>query len=93
MVKNKKTEICGEVKEIHYDDVIKKLNLELAFDSIGSPIIVFQDWTKYNDSKDLFRLHIKEAVELKSMIDNLIIDWTLHKIEAVEEDEDDVGYY
>jgi len=63
----------GEVKEIRYDKKIGKLNLMLAEDN-GIPLIIFQDWTG-DESKDLFKLHIKEAVELKSIIDNLIISY------------------
>lgn len=81
MVKKYKL-ICGHTKEINYDDKIKKINLELAYDNIGTPIIIFGDWT--NKGKDLFTLHIKEAVELKSIIDNLIIDYHENEIEELK---------
>jgi len=64
--------ICGTEMELMYGKV-KKLNLELAKDELGCPAIIFQDWT--GKSKDLFRLHLKEANELKSVIDNLILDY------------------
>ncbi len=70
----KAKEICGTEKVINYDKKIKKLNLMLAKDEFGCPIIIFQDWTGV-DSKDLFRLHIKEAIELKSDIDMLVINY------------------
>jgi poly(3-hydroxyalkanoate) synthetase len=54
------------------DKRIKELNLELAKDSVGTPLIIIQDWT---NEKDIVRLHIKEAIELKSMIDRLVLDW------------------
>jgi len=74
--------ICGEVKQLCYDKKVDKLNLELAIDGIGCPVIIFEDWTKKNKSKELFRLHIKEAIELKAVIDNLIFDYvTLEKEE------------
>jgi uncharacterized protein (DUF2249 family) len=66
--------LCGQVKELLYDHKVKNLNLQLVKDNTGSPIIIFEDWTNKEDGKELFRLHIKEAIELKSMIDNLIID-------------------
>lgn len=66
-------EICGEVKEILYDKKINKLNLQLARDKNNSPVIIFQDWTK-DRVRNLFTLHIKEAVEMKAIIDNLIIE-------------------
>ena len=88
----KEIEICGEYKELFYDKKVKILNLELAKDSIGSPIIIFQDWTKKNKSKELFRVHIKEAIEIKAIIDNLIIDYyeellekSIEELKSVEE--------
>ena len=80
----KEIEICGEYKELVYDKKVKILNLELAKDSISSPIIIFQDWTKKNKSKELFRVHIKEAVEIKAMIDNLIIDYYEELLEGLK---------
>jgi len=71
--------ICGEDKDIYYDKKVKRLNLELV-NNKGCPLIVFQDWTG-KDSKHLFALHLKEAVELKAIIDNLVIDWTEDRIE------------
>jgi len=66
------TEICGEVLNINYDDKIKIINAELAQDSIGTNLIILQDWTK--KSKNIITLHIKEAIELKGVIDRLIYD-------------------
>ena len=80
----KEIEICGEYKELVYDKKVKILNLELAKDSIGSPIIIFQDWTKKNESKELFMVHIKEAVEIKAMIDNLIISYYEELLEELK---------
>jgi len=69
--------ICGEVKDLFFDKNIKKLNLELVKltdkHSNYHYEIHFQDWSKI-ESKTLFKLHIKEAIELKSMIDNFIVD-------------------
>ena len=75
----KEIEICGEYKELFFDKNLRILNLELAKDSIGSPIIIFQDWTKKNKSKDLFRVHIQEAIEIKAMIDKLIVNYLEEK--------------
>lgn len=58
-----------------YDNKIKKLNLELGVDRIGTPLIQLQDWTKKNKSKPLVTLHIKEAIELKAVIDNLVFNY------------------
>jgi len=79
----KEIEICGEYKDLVYDKKVKRLNLELAKDKIGSPIIIFQDWTK-GKSKELFRVHIKESIELKAMIDNLIISYHEELMEGLE---------
>lgn len=68
--------ICGETTDIIYDEHISKLNLELALDPIGTPVILFEDWTK--KGKELFTLHIKEAIELKGMIDNLVVDYFMY---------------
>lgn len=75
MEKKKYHIICGQVIDLMYDEKIKKLNFELAKDKNGAPIIILQDWTKVNASKDLVKLHIKEAVEIKAVIDNIIIDY------------------
>lgn len=70
----KEQDLCGEEKEIFYDTKVKKLNLELCIDKLGTPIIRFQDWTG-KKNKSLFQLHLKEAIELKSIIDNLFFDY------------------
>ena len=85
-------EICGEVVEVMCDEKLKKLNLELGVSAIGTPVIIFQDWTEEEKSKDFFTLHIKEAIALKSVIDNLIVDWHTHQLENAK-DQDDAGYY
>jgi hypothetical protein len=69
----KEESICGEVIDINYDKEIKQLNLELIKDENGTPIIKFQDWT--GDGKDLFSVHIKEAIRLKSVIDSLVVEY------------------
>lgn len=67
--------ICGEVIDIMYDKKVKKLNLQLAKNETGAPVIILQDWTKKDESKDLVVLHLKEAIRLKAVIDNLVIDF------------------
>jgi len=74
--------ICGETKDIMYDEKIKKLNLELVKDEIGTPLIIFQDWTNERDAKDILTLHIKETIELKSIIDNLVLAYTEDMLEG-----------
>jgi len=73
-------EIEGIEQEIYYDKKIKKLNIELADDK-GRPLILFQDWTKKSKCKTLITLHIKEAIELKSIIDKLVVGYLEDKIE------------
>ena len=82
---NKKDEnICGVTQKILYDKKVKKLNLELAIDKIGSPVIIFEDWTNPKKIKELFRLHLHEAIDLKSVIDTLSNDFLWNKIEKLE---------
>lgn len=69
-------QICGECKEIVYDNKITHLNLELVkvCDKDGNCHfeIHFQDWSKEDKMKVLFKLHVEEAIELKCMIDKLL---------------------
>lgn len=77
-------EICGEVIVNHFDKKIKALNLELVkvidkFNNFHYQIH-FQDWTPVGKSKtkvkgtNLVKLHLKDAIKLKSIIDSLIWD-------------------
>jgi hypothetical protein len=77
-------EISGNSKEILYDKNVQVLNLELCKDKIGTPIIKLQDWSG-EDSKDLLTLHINEAIELKSMIDVLVLEWTTQQTSNKDE--------
>jgi len=63
----------GIQKDIFYDRKVSKLNLQLGTNTRGDPVIIFQDWN--GEGEDLLTLHIKEAIELKSMIDVLMIDY------------------
>ena len=47
--------------------------------------IKLQDWTNKHTSRDLVILHIKEAIELKSIIDNLVFDFLVNIQENKEE--------
>lgn len=76
-------EICGSVQEIMYDPKIDKLNLELVIAN-GIPLIVFEDWTE-DETRNLFRLHIKEAIELKSVIDQLVVDYLEEKANKADD--------
>jgi len=75
--KNIRSDIGGQVMDIHYDEKVKKLNLELikVDDREGLDYfeIHIEDWTE-SKCPTLVRLHIKEAIALKSMIDNLVYD-------------------
>jgi|GEM_PF-3427912 len=80
-VTQERLNICGEVTDIFYDKDVRKLNLELVKDKIGTPMIIFQNWTG-RKCTNLLTLHIKEAIELKSIIDKLVLDYTEHLIEG-----------
>lgn len=84
-MKEEKKDICGEVIDLFQDKKINKLNFELAVLNNGTPVIILQDWTKENKSRDLVTLHLKEAVQLKAVIENLLLDATLFNKEYVEE--------
>jgi hypothetical protein len=80
----RRKDICGITGKIHYDGEIEELNLELV--RVGTKkdgyfAIEFQDWTDDDEpiAKTLIRLHIKEAIELKAKIDQLVYDATLLK--------------
>jgi hypothetical protein len=77
-------EISGEYMDCHYSKV-HRLNIELAVDEIGTPILIFEDATKQGKERELFRLHIKEAINLKSIIDNSIIDWNWYKVDETRQ--------
>lgn len=70
--------ICGEGKKIRYDQKTMSLDVELVRvllgedDDEGHYEIVFCDGS--GKGEEFFRLHIKEAIELKSIIDNLVFD-------------------
>lgn len=71
--------IGGEVSDILFDNKIKKLDLELGTDRIGTPLIQFRDCTNKSRDKTLFTLHIKEAIKLKAVIDKLVFDYLAEK--------------
>ena len=87
LVKHFKREIgnvCGESKSIAYDNRISMLNVELIIDKQGSPCIELQDWTKHERSRKLVRLHIHEAIELKAIIDKLLMDYHDDRLDNLE---------
>lgn len=68
-------DICGETIELIFGDV-KKLNLELVKVTMGDDFhyeVHFADWSK-KKTKTFFKMHIKDAIELKSAIDRFVID-------------------
>jgi hypothetical protein len=75
-IKKKEKDFGGQMLETCYDDNMTQLNLELKKICLGGNfsfyVIDFQNWT--GKGKHLFRLHIKEALSLKSMIDELVYD-------------------
>ena len=71
--------ICGETKQILYDKNIKEIEFELFTDDNDIPLIAVN-----NNVGTFFTLHIKEAIELKSIIDNLIIDYNQKLIDDLK---------
>tara|TARA_Y100000310_G_scaffold78214_1_gene74851 strand:- start:1557 stop:1802 length:246 start_codon:yes stop_codon:yes gene_type:complete len=74
----KEEDVCGETIQLHFDENITLLNLELVRVDGKNDVpyyqVHFEDWTKKDKSKTLIKLHIKDAIQLKSIIDNLVID-------------------
>lgn len=74
MKKRKVEYVCGEGKGIYYNGVWNHLNVDLAIDKLTkAPLLIFEI-CKGKKGKEVFRLHLKEAIELKSIIDNLTFD-------------------
>lgn len=77
----KEKNICGEGMDLGFDKKVKKLNLELVH--VGGNVkagdgyyaIDLGDWTK--SGRHLVRLHILDAIELKSVIDKLVYEATV----------------
>lgn len=74
--------VMGHVFETMYDSKIDKLDVCLV-NRIGTPIISFQ---KYDTNKVLFELHLKEAIELKAIIDRMVVDY-MEEIKQFDEAE------
>lgn len=72
--------ICGTTLEIYYDDRYECIDLELVKvflskeDKEGHYQIHLEATLKDKKFKNLLKLHIKDAIELKSIIDNLVYD-------------------
>lgn len=78
MLKNIELEnICGIEKEFLMCS-IKKLNFELCKDSIGTPKVRIQDWSEGKE-KDLIIMHLTEFLQLKSVIDEIVLDFVMNK--------------
>jgi len=56
---------------------IKHLDLALCMNQHGAPVVVFSGGKDTDNLTEFFTLHIKEAVEMKATIENLIFD--LHR--------------
>ena len=82
------TEMGGHVMDLHFDGKCEKLNIGLGtikeFDEM--PCIIFEDWTGDENAKTkrFFVMHIKAALELKSIIDSLVFDYLWDKTEDNE---------
>ena len=79
--------IMGQCKEIFYDAKVNNLNLELVRSSFGDNnhfyCIQISDWTKKKE-KVFVTLHIKEAIELKAIIDTLVYEAHEDALELVK---------
>lgn len=92
----KEQRICGHTKDIMFDGKVKKLNIELVrhyweVETDGYYTLHFEDDTKKDKketilSKPLFVLHLGEATELKSIIDELIRDSLENETEKLREE-------
>lgn len=80
--------ICGETKQILYDKNIKEIEFELFTDDNDIPLIAVN-----NNVGTFFTLHIKEAIELKSIIDNLIIDYNQKLIDDLKTELNERGLH
>ena len=69
----------GNLIDLMYDANVSKLDVSVR-EIAGVPCIVFED-ASHEESRDLFVMHIKEAIELKSVIDTLVLDWQWTKME------------
>lgn len=72
----KESGVCGETMEIFYDKKIDRLDFELIevkskVDNKNYYKIAVNDMTDVNKPKLLFKLHISEALEIKSIFDKL----------------------
>lgn len=83
MKRSKQEPTAGEWIEISYDRDVKDLNFQLVRitppkrnkligDDDAYYCIRIEDWT--GEGKPLVTLHIKEALAIKSIIDNLVYD-------------------
>lgn len=74
--------ICGTVMNLFHDKKIKKINFNLirCTNDYGGEIDVhyvvdLEDWTSKDDKVvHLVRFHIKDLIDLKSVIDNLVYE-------------------
>lgn len=74
MKKSKIEVIGGKHFDIYYDRGIRTLSMDFAVNDIGSPLVIVSDWTG-KKAKELFTLHLDEALELKSTIDSMVLEW------------------
>jgi len=79
--KEKEMRLMGIETDVMYDPKIDKLNLELAVTASRCPLIYFEN---KDGTKVFFRMHLREAIELKSVIDNLVLDYNEFLVEEVQ---------
>ena len=75
--------IGGYEREILYDKKNDNLDIELAYDKIDCPVLIF-NVGKGDKAKEVFRLHIKEAIELKAIIDCLVADFHEEELDQLK---------
>ena len=85
----KREEISGIDMDLFYNRKKINLNIELVRVDLGDDAIYyeleFEDNTK-SKTKRFFTLHLKEAIELKAMIDCLIYDATRDEMDNNKEE-------
>ena len=91
----KKTEnIGGYTFETYYDRRYKNIDLELVRVVLNDKVLCHEEITYYQINieattknkkiKNILKLHIKDAIELKSIIDNLVYDANQDAVERLK---------
>lgn len=81
----KRNNVSGIEMDLFYNKKKTKLNIELVRVDLGNDAIYYElDFT--DDKKRFFTMHLKEAIELKAMIDCMIYDATRDEMDNNKEE-------